>query len=78
MRHADAGTALKVYAHLIPQSQRDSMERIANRSIGTKVPNGTRAVAWGVDMKVAWFGAVEIENNNTRDFKNLQGIRRNH
>ena len=29
-------------------------------------------------MKVAWFGAVEIENNNTRDFKNLQGIRRNH
>ena len=45
MRHADVRRTLKVYAHVIPQSQRDSMERIANRSIGTKVPNGTRAIA---------------------------------
>jgi hypothetical protein len=45
MRHADVRTTLKVYAHLIPQSQRDSMERIANRSIATNVPNGTRAIA---------------------------------
>jgi len=45
MRHADVGTTLKVYAHVIPQSQRDSMERIAKRSIGTNVPIGTRAVA---------------------------------
>jgi hypothetical protein len=36
---------LKVYAHVIPQSQRESMERIANRSIGTKLANGTRAIA---------------------------------
>ena len=42
---ADVRTTLKVYAHFIPQSQRESMERIANRSIATKVPNGTRAVA---------------------------------
>jgi len=35
MRHADVRTTLKVYARLIPQSQRDSMERIAQRSIGT-------------------------------------------
>jgi integrase len=45
MRHADVRTTLKVYAHVIPQSQRESMERIANRPIGTKFPNGTRAVA---------------------------------
>jgi integrase len=41
MRHADVRTTLKVCAHVIPQSQRNSMERIANRSIGTNVPNGT-------------------------------------
>ena len=45
MSHADVRTTLKVYAHVISQSQRESMERIAQRSIGTKVPNGTRAVA---------------------------------
>ena len=43
MRHADVRTTLKVYAHVIPQSQRDSMERIAKRSIGTNVPIGTGA-----------------------------------
>jgi hypothetical protein len=42
MRHADVRTALKAYAHVIPQSQRYSMERIARRSIGTNVPNATR------------------------------------
>jgi len=31
MRHAD----LRVYAHLIPQSQRDAMERASNVPIGT-------------------------------------------
>ena len=35
MRHADVRTTLKIYAHFIPQSQRQSMERIANRSIGS-------------------------------------------
>jgi integrase len=44
MRHADVRTTLKVYAHVIPQSQRDSMERIANRSITTKVANGTGSI----------------------------------
>jgi integrase len=34
MRHADVHTTLRVYAHVIPDSQRESMERIANRSIG--------------------------------------------
>jgi hypothetical protein len=33
MRPADVRTTLKVYAHVIRQSQRDSMERIAHRSI---------------------------------------------
>ena len=28
MRHADVRTSLKIYAHLIPQSQRDAMEKI--------------------------------------------------
>jgi len=45
MRHADVRTTLKVYAHVIPQSQRDSMERLANRSIGTNVPIGTNSIA---------------------------------
>jgi integrase len=45
MRHADVRTTLKVYAPVIPQSQRDSMERIAKRSIGTFVPIGTGAAA---------------------------------
>ncbi len=44
MRHADVRTTLKVYAHVIPQSQRDSMEPIARRSIGTNVPIGTGVV----------------------------------
>jgi integrase len=34
MRHADVRTTLSVYAHVIPDSQRESMERIANRTIG--------------------------------------------
>jgi integrase len=32
MRHADIRTTLEVYAHVIPQSQRDAMEAV---SIGT-------------------------------------------
>jgi integrase len=38
MRHADVRTTLRIYAHVIPQSQRDAMEAIA---IGTNVPIGT-------------------------------------
>ena len=40
MRHADVRTSLKVYAHAIPQSQRDAIEQI---SIGTNVPIGTES-----------------------------------
>ncbi|MGO9590628.1 MAG: tyrosine-type recombinase/integrase [Candidatus Acidiferrales bacterium] len=40
MRHADVKTTLRVYAHVIPESQRTAMERIA-LSIGTNVPIGT-------------------------------------
>ena len=40
LRHADVRTTLKVYAHAIPQSQRDAMERVG-LSIGTVVPIGT-------------------------------------
>jgi integrase len=39
LRHADVRTSLKIYAHLIPQSQRDAMEKIGGlqslRSINT-------------------------------------------
>lgn len=54
MRHADVRTTLKVYAHVIPQSQRDSMERIAKRSIGTFVPIGTGTETQNVEMKEDW------------------------
>jgi integrase len=54
MRHADVRTTLKVYAHVIPQSQRDSMERIAKRSIGTNVPIGTGTETQHVEMKEDW------------------------
>ena len=33
MRHADIKTTLKVYAHVIPQSQRDAMENIGRQSV---------------------------------------------
>ena len=32
LRHADVRTTLKIYSHVIPQSQRDAMESV---SIGT-------------------------------------------
>lgn len=38
MRHADVKTTLRVYAHVIPASQREAMENVA---IGTAVPIGT-------------------------------------
>lgn len=54
MRHADVRTTLRVYAHVIPQSQRDSMERIAKRSIGTFVPIGTRTETQHAEMIEDW------------------------
>lgn len=47
MRHADVRTTLAVYAHVIPQSQRDTMERIG-QSISTVVPIGTESAAQAV------------------------------
>jgi integrase len=38
MRHADIKTTLRIYAHAIPQTQRDVMERLKGLSIGTSVP----------------------------------------
>jgi integrase len=40
MRHADVRTTLRVYAHAIPSSQREVMERLGS-SISTVVPIGT-------------------------------------
>jgi integrase len=39
MRHADTKTTLQIYAHAIPQTQRDVMERL--EAIGTSVPIAT-------------------------------------
>jgi integrase len=44
MRHADVRTTLRVYAHVIPASQREAMERLGN-SISTVVPIGTNSAA---------------------------------
>ena len=44
MRHADVRTTLRVYAHVIPASQREAMERVGN-SISTAVPIGTNSAA---------------------------------
>jgi len=38
MRHADIKTTLRIYAHAIPQTQRDVMEKLRGLSIGTSVP----------------------------------------
>ena len=36
LRHADVKTTLKVYSHVIPQTQRDAMERIGQlQSVGS-------------------------------------------
>jgi integrase len=33
MRHADVKTTLKLYAHVIPHSQRDAMENLGGQSL---------------------------------------------
>src|ERR1700688_1647420 len=46
LRHADVKTTLKVYAHVIPQSQRDAMENLGGgqslRSINTLLKFATK------------------------------------
>ena len=44
MRHADVRTTLRIYAHVIPASQRAAMEQIG-MSFSTVVPIGTRKTA---------------------------------
>jgi integrase len=44
MRHADVRTTLKIYAHALPESQRDAMEKVG-QSISTLVPIGTESDA---------------------------------
>jgi integrase len=50
MRHADVRTTLRIYSHVIQDSQRDAMETIA-KSIGTKVPIGTELATQILDSK---------------------------
>jgi len=45
MRHADVRTTLRIYIHLVSETHVDVMERLAQRSIGTKVPIGTEVGA---------------------------------
>jgi hypothetical protein len=43
MRHADVRTTLRIYAHVVQQTQRDAMEGAAiSTAIGTVVPIGTQ------------------------------------
>jgi hypothetical protein len=44
MRHADVRTTLRVYAHVIPASQREAMERVGNL-ISTVMPISTNSAA---------------------------------
>jgi integrase len=37
LRHADVKTTLKVYAHVIPQSQRDAMEAVGGQSLRSSI-----------------------------------------
>jgi integrase len=45
MRHADVRTTLRVYAHVIPATQRAAMEAISIRTNSTNVPVGTNSNA---------------------------------
>jgi Oxidoreductase molybdopterin binding domain/Phage integrase family len=37
LRHADVRTTLRVYSHVIPQSQRDAMERVGGQSLPNSI-----------------------------------------
>ena len=41
LRHADVTTTLRTYAHVVPDTHRDVMERLGRRSISTNVPIST-------------------------------------
>ena len=70
MRHADVRTTLRVYAHVIPDSQRESMERIANRSIGnvakeraeTRMNTGESAPI-GTNVPIGTGNALQVAQN---------------
>jgi integrase len=50
MRHADVRTTLKVYAHAIPQTQRDVMKKVG-QSISALVPIGTESKGQAVSAQ---------------------------
>jgi len=45
MRHADLHTTLRIYSHLVSDTHVDVMEKLAQRSIGTNCPIGTKVKA---------------------------------
>jgi len=45
MRHADVHTTLRIYSHLVSDTHVDVMEKLAQRSIGTNCPIGTKVKA---------------------------------
>jgi integrase len=50
MRHADVRTTLRIYAHVVQQTQRDAMEGVAiSTAIGTVVSIGT-----ATDTQTGW------------------------
>ena len=70
MRHADVRTTLRVYAHVIPDSQRESMERVASRSIGnlalerakTLIETGQSAPI-GTNVPIGTGNALQVAHN---------------
>jgi integrase-like protein len=52
MRHADVRTTLRIYAHVVQQTQRDAMEGAAiTTAIGTVVPIGTETDSQAVSKQ---------------------------
>src|SRR5271165_2222549 len=67
----DLRTTLVVYAHGIPDTQRESMEQIAKHSIATKLPNETRALVQVVHLQKVLVGTVGIEPGRPSNSKGL-------
>ncbi len=58
-RHADVKTTLKIYAHVIPQSQRDAMEKVGGQSLPNPLPYSSSRLNDSVQSRLV--GAVGIE-----------------
>ena len=77
MRHADADvrTTLRVYAHAIPQSQRDAMEMLWNLSVQLEqVPVMEQNPSPNFLFSVGWRRRVGVENITDRNLKDLEGM----